>query len=116
MKIFNKGSRKIEHGDVTLTPQKAVEVSQESGEKLMRLYGDELIDMDNVTPEKLAGVQSTEDLKAREKKIEREAAEKAKAEVADQIKTLTERAEAAEKALDELTAPKKPGPKPKADK
>lgn len=52
-KLFNKGARVItfERGD--FLPQKSASFTDAEAEKLLRLYRNEIIDMDNVTAETL---------------------------------------------------------------
>lgn len=72
-KLFNKGSRIICHSGVVFLPQKAVSFPSEDADKLMALYGQELIDMENVTVSSLMGSQSDDrlssQLKAEEEAI-----------------------------------------------
>lgn len=48
MKLFNKGRREIQTKDGSIFPQKAVKVTKEDGEKLLALYGRELINVDAI--------------------------------------------------------------------
>jgi len=54
MKIFNKGKRRIDHATGSLQPQTAAEFTDEAGAYLLGLFPNELIDMNNVTEQKLA--------------------------------------------------------------
>lgn len=100
-KLFNRGSRKINHKDGSFLPQTACAFSNDVAEKLLKLYGSELIDMENVTVEALTGQDIQSKVEADSRKQDEEIAKRLAYVRARKAKTAYDEALAADMSENE---------------